>query len=89
MKDDKCFFMKSSEYHKTAMTKEYIRTRIELVATSEPTKVYEYTTTNKLIAEHASIKACARDKRTTPQRIRISLTTGIEYKGSYYRLNKK
>lgn len=89
MKDDKCFFMKSSEYHKTAMTKEYIRTRIELVETSEPTKVYEYTTTNKLIAEHASIRACARAKRTSPQRIRLSLATGIEYKGSYYRLNKK
>ncbi len=89
MKDDKCFFMKSSEYHKTAMTKEYIRKRTELVATSEPTKVYEYSETNELIAEHASIRACARAKRTASQRIRLSLTTGIEYKGSYYRLNKK
>ncbi len=89
IKDDKCFFMKSSEYHKTAMTKEYIRKRTELVATSEPTKVYEYSETNELIAEHASIRACARAKRTASQRIRLSLTTGIEYKGSYYRLNKK
>jgi len=90
MKEEEAyFFMRSSEYHRTAMTKEYIRKRTELVATSEPTKVFEYSATNKLIAEHASIRACARAKRTAPQRIRLSLTTGIEYKGSYYRLNKK
>ena len=89
MKDDKCFFMKSSEYDSTKMTKEYIRKRTELVATREPTKVFEYSATNKLIVEHASIKACARAKRTTHQRINLSLTTGIEYKGSYYSLYKK
>lgn len=90
MKDDKYyFFMKSSEYSSTKMTKEYILRRTKPVVTSKATKVYEYSETNELIAEHRSIGACARSKRTTHQRINLSLTTGIEYKGSYYSLYKK
>ena len=89
MKDDKCFFMKSSEYDSTKMTKEYILRRTKPVVTSKAIKVYEYSETNELIAEHRSIGACARSKRTTHQRINLSLTTGIEYKGSYYSLYKK